>query len=79
MAIQPGIETSPRGIVGISIVFIVFGIVVFFLSLSAIRTGKEIELLSHDRRIGGYEGMLIAFGGVLVGVGGIWAVRRMKK
>ncbi len=79
MTIQPGIQSSPRSLVGVSIMFIVFGIVVFFLSLSAIKTGKEIELLSHDRSIDGYEGMLIAFGGVLVGVGGIWAVSRMKK
>ncbi len=77
--ITPGIQTSPRGLIGISVVFIVFGIVVFFLAMSALKTGKDIELLSHDRAINGYEGLFIAFLGVLIGVGGIWAVLRMKR
>ncbi|MEP6691696.1 MAG: hypothetical protein ABJD07_11095 [Gemmatimonadaceae bacterium] len=76
---EPGIETSARGIVFISLVFIVFGIVVFFLAISALKSGTNIELLSHDRPIDGYEGMFIFVLAELSGAGGLWAVARRKK
>ncbi len=76
---QPGIQTSTRGLVALCIVFIVFGIVVAFLALAAIKTHGTIELLSHDRAIDGWEGLFIAALAEVVGVGGIWAIARAKK
>jgi hypothetical protein len=76
--VQPGIQTSPKGLLALCAAFVGFGVIVFFKALTAIRTHAYIAELSRRRQIDGYEGMLIAACAVVVGVGGVWAVLRKR-
>ncbi|HET6233135.1 MAG TPA: hypothetical protein VFE05_23865 [Longimicrobiaceae bacterium] len=76
---QPGIQTPLKGIVAVSVMLLAFGVVVFVQALAAIRTGTNMEYLSHDRAIDGWEGLFIAFLSVLAGAGGIWAAVRARR
>ncbi|MGI8496836.1 MAG: hypothetical protein ACR2OG_04530 [Gemmatimonadaceae bacterium] len=78
--IDPGLEPgAPRRVIVISIVFILFGIVIIPMSLTAYRSGQPIPMLSKTRPIYGWEGLLISFLAVLAGIGGIWAALRKIK
>ena len=68
-----------RRVIVISIIFIVFGLGIIPMSLSAFRSGQPIALFSHDRPIYGWEGFLTTICAELAGVGGIWGVMRKRR
>ncbi len=77
--IDPGFAPGTnRRVITISIVFIVFGIVLFPIALSAFRSGQPISMLSNRRPIYGWEGLLISVLSVIIGIGGVWAVSRRR-
>jgi hypothetical protein len=77
--IDPGFEPGVvKRVTIISIVFLVFGIVIIPMSLTAFRSGESIPMLSHNRPIYGWEGFVISFFAELIGVGGLWAAARHR-
>ena len=77
--IDPGFKPgASRRVIILSIVFILFGIGMIPMSLTAYRTGTPISLLSRGRPIYGWEGFLISFLSVIIGIGGIWAALRHR-
>jgi hypothetical protein len=78
--IEPGLAPGARKrVVFISILFILFGIGIIPMSLTAYRAGTPIPMLSRGREIYGWEGFVTSFLAIVVGIGGIWAVHRLKR
>ncbi len=65
-----------RRVLFFSIAFIIFGIIIIPMSLTAYRSGHPIPMLTKTRPIYGWEGFPISFLSEVIGIGGIWAVRR---
>ncbi len=78
--IDPGFTPGARKrILLISGVFIGFGLVLFPMALAAFRSGEPIRMISNRQQVYGWEGLLIAFLSVVIGIGGIWGVMRRKR
>ena len=78
--IDPGFTPGARKrILLISSVFIGFGIVLFPMALAAYRSGEPIHMISNRQQVYGWEGLLISFLSVIVGIGGIWGAMRRRK
>jgi hypothetical protein len=74
--LSPGWE---RRTIVIAIILILFGIAIIPMSITAYRSGQPIPMLTRERPIYGTEGFFITFCCVMVGIGGIWAVKRKKR
>jgi len=78
--IDPGFKPGVvRRVIIISCVFILFGVAIIPMSITAWNSGESIPMLSRGRAIYGWEGFAIAFLSVVVGIGGIWAAIRHKR
>ena len=77
---ERGFESgSAKRITIISIFFIVFGIALIPMSITAIRSGQPIPLLSRTRPVYGGKVLRRALGAELIGVGGLWAASRRRR
>jgi len=61
------------------VVFMILGVYMITLGLPAIQSGEPIHGLSPTYAFSGYEATGGGIVGILVGIGGIWAVLRSKK
>lgn len=78
--VDPGFKPGVvRRVIMISSALILFGIAIIPMSITAWNSGQPIPMLSRGRQIYGWEGFVIAFFAVVVGIGGIWAAVRHKR
>ncbi len=78
--IDPGFAPGARKrVLLISVVFIVFGIILGPMALDAFRSGEPIKMISNRHQVFGWEGLLISFGSIVIGIGGIWAALRHRR
>ncbi len=75
--IDPGFAPgAKKRVLLISVVFIVFGIILAPMSLDAYHSGQPIKMISNRHQVFGWEGLLISFASIVIGIGGIWAALR---